>query len=312
MQQSAWVSFCISTYKRPEILRQQLQLLSKQTFAFFEVIISDNDPEASARDVVSAMGDDRFKYFHNAENLGMIKSFNESVRRSQTDFIVMVTDDDPIDENFLMTMHGLYKKYPELSAYCGFLRQNKKDGEVEIIPNVKFVTELLDPGKTYNHLWSSAVLRKKDVLEVGIMPDYGSPHLADHALIALVGNRNGAVILNKVFSSLSSHDSNFSKFNFNYYVDGCKGFYEFLTNRFNAAGQPKNNKIVMKHLHAWFITNMFALKKYYTLNRKDEVLKQLEDCARKILAFDFMKQCKTKYYLKIFIFYFKQRLNLLR
>ncbi len=63
-----------------------------------------------------------------------------------------------------------------------------------------------------------------------------------------------------MFSSLSSHDNNFSKFNFNYYVDGCKGFYDFLAERFNKTGQQENNKIVIKHLHVWFITNMFSLK----------------------------------------------------
>ncbi len=56
---------------------------------------------------------------------GMIKSFNESVRRSQTEFIVMVTDDDPIETDFLATMFDLYKRYPNFSAYCGFLRNNK-------------------------------------------------------------------------------------------------------------------------------------------------------------------------------------------
>ncbi|MEI9959234.1 MAG: hypothetical protein WDM90_23635 [Ferruginibacter sp.] len=63
MQQSAWVSFCISTYKRPEILRKQLTLLSKQAFTLFEVNVSDNDPQASAKVIVEGMGDLRFQIF---------------------------------------------------------------------------------------------------------------------------------------------------------------------------------------------------------------------------------------------------------
>lgn len=68
---------------------------------------------------------------------------------------------------------------------------------------------MLNPDKTPSILWSSCVLKKEDVLRIGKMPDYGSTHLADHALIAMVGSINGGVIINKMYSSLSSHDSNF-------------------------------------------------------------------------------------------------------
>ncbi len=101
MSTKAWVSFCISTYKRPELLKQQLALLLTQTFKDFDIVVSDNDPEASANSVCQSLNDNRIRYFHNHDNLGMIKSFNKSIERAETDYIVMVTDDDPIQPEFL-------------------------------------------------------------------------------------------------------------------------------------------------------------------------------------------------------------------
>jgi glycosyltransferase involved in cell wall biosynthesis len=46
---TAWVSFCISTFKRPEFLRVQLALLLRQTYPHFEIVISDNDPLETGR-----------------------------------------------------------------------------------------------------------------------------------------------------------------------------------------------------------------------------------------------------------------------
>jgi glycosyltransferase involved in cell wall biosynthesis len=310
-----WVSFCISTYKRPAILQKQLILLSQQTFRDFEVIVSDNDPDASAKNIVLGMSDQRFKYFHNIENIGMIKSFNKSIERATADFVVMVTDDDPIDTDFLDFFYKLYLKYPSYSVYCGFNRRKKNYEEVEIIDPRYFLREILDPDKTYNHLWSSAVIRKSDAINVGLIPDYGSPHLADHALITLAGSTKGGVIVNRLFSNLSSHDTNFSKFNFDNYVIACKGFYEFMMAAYvksKSHSQQADKNILIKHLGTWFIGNFFLLTKYYTFKKKDvTMLAKLKTCSQQILSLDFMKKFRTIFLVKSYIFSIKKSLRLL-
>lgn len=308
-----WVSFCISTYKRPEILYNQLLLLSQQIFTDFEVIVSDNDPEASARIVIENMKDPRFRYFHNDENLGMIKSFNKSIERSSAAFIVMVTDDDPVSIDFLQTCYQLYQSYPDYSIYCGFNRHGKKVGAVEIINKEDFLIEILDPSKTSDILWSSAVVRKEDAYTAGLIPDYGSPHLADHAFIALAGSCKGGVVKNKMFSSLSSHDSNFSKFNFQYYISACAGFYATMLSGLKNHTKPDIYKrVISKHLGKWFIAFVFTLKKYYTLSKNYAVANTVDDCAVKILEFSFMKKFKLKYLIKNKIFAVKKTVGLLK
>lgn len=300
MQQTPWVSFCISTFQRPVILKDQLQALARQTFPHFEVIVSDNDPDGSAKPVVEQMEDPRFRYFHNGNNLGMIRSFNKSIERASTNFIVMVTDDDPIEENFLETFHQLFLQYPGYSIYCGFQRQRKPMNGVEIIPPQEFVAEILDPGKTGKILWSSAVVSRGDALTIGFIPDYGSPHLADHAFIALAGAQKGGVVVNKMYSSLSSHDSNFSKRNLHYYLSGCEGFYKVMHAAIlSGPKQLQSEKAISKHLGIWLQAVISSLRKYYTYMAPDKImLAEANDISRKIIRLPFMKEHRFRFFIK--------------
>lgn len=302
-----WVSFCMSTFNRPVFLKNQLDALSRQSFTNFEVIVSDNDPYRSAEEIVKKSGDNRFRYFNNMENLGMVKSFNKSIDRASADYIVMITDDDPVDEDFLMEMHQLCQQDPSCSLYAGFNRRNIAKNEIEKISPSNFINEILDVNKTNSLLWSSCVMMKNDVIAVGKMPDYGSPHFADQALIAMTGSRNGGLIINKMFSSLSTHDSNFSKSNFHLYIIGCEGFYKWM-NEF-CIKHPKykeEKKAITIHLGKWFFGCIFTLKKYFTLNGDKNKLRDIMTCANEILTLPYMKKYKTKYYGKTIVFQVKK------
>jgi hypothetical protein len=226
----------------------------------------------------------------------------------------MVTDDDPVEQDFLLVFSELLKKHPGNSIYAGFIRSGKSTDAIEIISKDDFIIEVLDPIKTPRLLWSSCVMEKESVMEVGKIPEYGSPHLADHALIAMVGSIKGGVVINKMFSTLTSHDSNFSKFNFNYYKIGCKGFFDTLnTYSKNNRNYEKQKKVILKHIENWFISTFFTLKKYYTKNLDDnEKLTELNEYAEEVLCFSFMRGVRVKFLLKNIIFHLKEKFNLLK
>lgn len=304
------VSFCISTYKRPQILLTQLQLLSQQTYTNFEVVVSDNDPAQSAKSIVESLNDKRFKYYANEINLGMIKSFNQSIERSTSPYIVMITDDDPLDNHFLEEMTPLIANYPKRSLYCGFLRNKLGKLIVEDIDKDHFPEEVLHPQKNPAIFWSNCILRKSDVIEIGLIPDYGSPHLADHALLALTSSVNGGIIKNKIYCSHYLHDNNYSKGNFDGYYKGCNGFYNLLTEYF------KKNKrfsiienVIHAHLEQWFISMSFSLRKYFYKKSDKTKLKEIDDFSQKILALDYMKRSRPRYQMKKIIFRIKVALG---
>src|SRR5687767_9925038 len=114
-----WISFCMTTYKRAEFLKRTLQSILRQTFSDFEIIISDNDPNGSAKEVINELNDPRIYYEINGENLGMVRSFNKSLGRATGEFILMITDDDPVYPDLLETLHKLHVDFPGYGMYLG-------------------------------------------------------------------------------------------------------------------------------------------------------------------------------------------------
>jgi len=305
-----WVSFCISTYKRPLILKQQLESILQQQFKDFEIVISDNDPEKSAENVVELIGDSRLRYFANAENLGMMKSFNKSIERSLASYIVTITDDDPVVPEMLQFFYELINKHPGYGIYAGCGRTGKGENKIEIFDNKEFLYEILNPALTNNLLWSSCVIKKDVLTSIGGIPDYGSPHLADHAMLALCGTINGGVIINKRFSELISHDNNFSKGNIHLYSVACKEFYNLITNKVNEDMYiKKRENIVIKHLERWFIVASFSLRKHFTYrDKQQQIIKQIDSESQQIMKLKFMKNIRFWYYTKLIVFNLKRPL----
>lgn len=294
----AWVSFCISTYKRPQFIHKQIDSLLNQSFGDFEIVVSDNDPDASAKLVVEAFKDSRVKYYQNQQNVGMVKSFTKSIERASGEFVAMVTDDDPIDEDFLEEMNALYKNHPGYSIYCGFLRPYSAPGAIEVIDKESFLTEILDTQRTKDFIWSSCIMHREVALKIGGMPDYGSPSLADGAMVALVGAERGGVIVNKVFSRMTSHDGNFTKHNMVLFSTAVKGFYNcFRTYTERDDQQAKKNKEkVVDYLGHWFLLNYFFYKKHFTIKVSNkEYVAQLDNAAAEVFALPYMEPFKNKF-----------------
>ena len=302
--EKVWVSFCMSTYNRPDFLKSQITSLLLQTFPGYEIVICDNDPTAAVKPIIDSFNDARIKYHCNHENIGMIKSFNRSIELANGQYIVMITDDDPVAHDFIETFHAVIHKFPGYSVYGGLKRNHTKEGGLEIINQRSFISEFLDPQKTTEILWSSCLLRREDVLAIGKLPDYGVPHLTDHALIAMVGSMNGGVIINRMYSNIVSHAGNFSKLNFDHYYTSCIEFYNLLNSFIaNKPLEAENRKAVTKHLGKWFISYVFGLLNHYktAANYNRQKLNEVKTIADKVLELPYMKKYRFKYEAKLFI-----------
>ncbi|CAN5561642.1 hypothetical protein BH11BAC3_BH11BAC3_41130 [soil metagenome] len=309
-ESNPWVSFCMSTFKRPLLLKAQLESILRQSFKDFEVVISDNDPEASAEEVVKIIGDKRLKYFPNKVNLGMMKSFNKSIERSKGEFIIMITDDDPVVPEMLDKFYEVVNKYPDAGIYCGCSRAAKATEQIEYFDQGDFLFQILNPRLTTNLLWSSCVIRKNILIEIGSVPDYGSPHLADHAMIALCGDKHGGVLINKMYSELTAHENNFSKSNIALYYVACNKFYDLISQSVAKDHYVKNGEnALIKHLERWFITYSFSLRKFYTYQNKDRSkITEVDIESKKILQLKYMSSVKLKYLFKFIVFNLKRPL----
>ncbi|MEO7523032.1 MAG: glycosyltransferase, partial [Ferruginibacter sp.] len=227
-----WVSFCMSTYKRPEFLKIQVANLLQQTFENFEIIISDNDPEGSGKVILEMFNDKRISYQVNKENLGMVKSFNYSLSRARGEFVVMITDDDPVYTDMLETLHTLYLKYPGYGVYhggCEILCYSPFTASVLrakvginscLSSELNYNEERVYSGKEFPYiffqnkfgsllLWSCGIVKREILVDTGGMPDYGTEFMTDQAYTIVNCSYAGVVYVNRALGHQAIHGDNF-------------------------------------------------------------------------------------------------------
>ena len=318
---SVWVSFCMSTYKRQTLLKSTLDTIAKQTFTAFEVIISDNDPDGSAESVVQSMNDSRFKYFCNGINLGMIKSFNKSIERAAAEYIVMITDDDPVYPTMLQTLFNLFITYPGYGVYhgaCDVIYNSEEmaqscGGKLGINPclanypvgHIRTYTTKTFPLSFFSNevsnymLWSVGVVKKKILLEIGGIPDYGTPFMGDLAFTVLTCSKEGVVFINSSLGAQVVHGENYGyKQNDNYagFYSTASGFHEWVSASFSTRNDwPEIKRQMEKFIARWMVGYGLSLRKYLIKNNKSS--KKLNDILVKIFKIPYMRKWKLKYYI---------------
>ena len=314
------VSFCFTTFKRDQFLKETLESVKKQSYDNYEVIVSDNDPGEMGRSVVEGMNDSRFRYFANGENLGMKKSFNKSLVRSKGEFIVMIADDDPVYDDMLQTLVDLSNEFPGYGMYLGGADWFCANPQVAQLYNLKVGTNsllnnFLEIGhkNTYSsdeylsnffsftifpaYLWSTGMVRRKALLEMGGVPDYGTPFLGDYAYLPLMGAHSGAATINKALGRQTVHSQNFGRNQNEQLVKAVTGYTAYLTERLKHLPSWNNAREQMyRFVGHWVLSHLAFLFQYNKKNGiNDDSLLEAE---KAVFEVDFMKKYKVKYYLK--------------
>ena len=314
------VSFCFSTYKRGDILKETLLSVQRQTFTDFEVIISDNDPESSAKFYVDSMNDARFKYFANGINLGMKASFNKSLQRSTGEYIVMIADDDPVYSDMLETLVKMSNEIPGYGMYMGGCDWFCKDKDVAKLYNLKVgtnscISDDFDVNnirvfstsdflnnfytlKIFKHfLWSTSIVKRDLLIKMGGIPDYGSPFLGDYAYMSIASTENGVVIVNRSLGCQTIHKENFGRNQNEQLPVVAANFPEFLNQKLNYLEDwPKLKKLMCRFTALWLIEHMVFL--YHFKGNDNVQIDSLNEAKNKVFDIVYLKKYRLKFYLK--------------
>lgn len=315
-----WVTFCITTYKRQEFLKKQISCIRQQTFQNFAIIISDNDSNGSAREIVSSFNDPRIQYYTNEVNLGMVKSFNRSLARAESEFVVMITDDDPVYPEMLQTLYDLSLEYPGYGIYyggCDIKCDNPlvaRSSRLKVGTNSCLANLPIDTIRTYKGnefafayftgelgchiLWSTGIVKREVALKVGGMPDFGAPYNTDFGYIVLTGAQEGALLINTSLGCQVVHGTNYGYTESDYekFYITPEGFYKWVMERL-----PKEhnytglNKHIETFLGRWVVEYAVSIKK--VLNENKKVDHNFNSHIKKIFKIPYIKKWKTKYFI---------------
>jgi len=318
----AWVTFCMTTFKRPEFLRNQLRSLQQQTFTNFKIIISDNDVAASGEAVVKEIDDRRIFYSCNEENLGMVKSFNRSLAKADTEYIVMITDDDPVYPEMLQTLYDLSLQYPGYGMYYGgcdikcmnpdVARSSRlRVGTNSCLANLPIGTIRTYKGAEFpfsyfkgeiggHILWSTGIVKREIALSIGGMPDFGAPYNTDFGFIVLSGAREGALLLNTSLGCQVVHGQNYgyTEADFNKFYITPEAFYNSIIANLPAGFHKEGlKKPLQTFIARWAVEYAVSIKKFL----KDKKLsdKNFDMYADKLFQIPYLKKWKYKYLLAI-------------
>lgn len=317
-----WVTFCMTTYKRPGFLKEQLQTILKQTFSDFSIIVSDNDEEGSAEIVVKEVNDPRISYYRNEENLGMVKSFNRSLARATSEYVVMITDDDPVYPDMLSILRELTFRYPGYGMYmggCDIMCHNPtvaKSSRLKVgtnscladlpIGTIRTFTGEQFPfayfkGEIGGHLlWSTGIVKREIAISINGMPDFGAPYNTDFGYIVLSGAQAGAVLINTSLGCQVVHGANYgfteSQFDRLYITPEAfrKWVLERLPSKFNYTGLEK---YMETFLARWVVEYAVSIHKFLKTNEGNK--EGFKKFLKKTFSIPYLRKWRYKYYLAV-------------
>ena len=89
------VSICIPAYNQAEHLKKTIDSILRQTYTYYEIVITDDSPGTIVSDLVSGYNlPNKIKYFKNLSTLGSPENWNESIRRASGEYIKILHHDD--------------------------------------------------------------------------------------------------------------------------------------------------------------------------------------------------------------------------
>jgi glycosyltransferase involved in cell wall biosynthesis len=88
------VTVGIPTFNRAGLLKEAIESVLAQTFSNFCLIVSDNASDDDTPDLVRSYSDRRIDYVRSERNIGAIGNINRLIALAETEFLVILTDDD--------------------------------------------------------------------------------------------------------------------------------------------------------------------------------------------------------------------------
>ena len=99
------------THNRLELLSYAIDTVLQQTFGDFEVIVSDNSSAEDIKGYLETLGDSRVKYFRTEKFVSVTENWNNTIRHSSGEYLVMLGDDDALLLDGLETLDRVIREF---------------------------------------------------------------------------------------------------------------------------------------------------------------------------------------------------------
>lgn len=132
-ERAPFITLAIPTFRRPDLLKEAVESILAQDFDRpIEIIVVDNDPESTGGEdlmaAVPALADAAFRYYVNAENIGMYPNHNRCFALARGEWMSILNDDDLLRPDCFSTLFRTIDAHPEIQAIgCRKLRTDERE-----------------------------------------------------------------------------------------------------------------------------------------------------------------------------------------
>ena len=188
------VSVILTTYKRPQMLREALEsVLMQKGFGDFEIIVADNEGAAlqvkpDTHRLIEEINDKRILYYRHAKTVA--NNFDRGAMLADGEWICFLHDDDLLSPVYMKKMTEAVKQYPEIN----WLSCSPKEFRDRMPQGWQSAEEINEGCKIYkvnpryysfwfDGKWQGAFIRRKCYVQMGGFPNYNSG-MADYVMTA--------------------------------------------------------------------------------------------------------------------------------
>ena len=117
---TAAITFAIPFHRDIDLLRIAVESVLAQTNPNWNLIVCDDSGlDLAVEEMVGAYMEPRFSYIANAENIGMVRSWNRCLDHAESDLVNLLHADDALLPNYAELMLSLGAKHEEATAlFC--------------------------------------------------------------------------------------------------------------------------------------------------------------------------------------------------
>jgi glycosyltransferase involved in cell wall biosynthesis len=108
------VTVAIPTYNRASLLKRCIESVLLQTYANFELLVSDNASSDNTPEVLLGFDDARLRVIRQPTNIGLLPNWNACVAAARGPYIVVLSDDDTVEPWLLERSMAVVEKAPHV------------------------------------------------------------------------------------------------------------------------------------------------------------------------------------------------------
>jgi glycosyltransferase involved in cell wall biosynthesis len=215
------VTIGIPTYNRSRLLAESMKSVLAQSRGDFVLLISDNASDDDTEAVVASFDDPRIRYSRSATNIGMDPNFNRVLELTETEYVVLLPDDDLLRPDYLEATLELIERSPEVGVvHTAF---DIVDGDGEVVDSGRSLLETAEPVaiesgeqflersmlSSWTVCWSSALFRTSAIRAAGGLRPEHEP-IADFSLLMRIALDWQVAYLNRPVAALRVHPDAYS------------------------------------------------------------------------------------------------------